>query len=54
MRLASGDIGRRGSTSCSNTSFSSRRPLTIRTAPIETISSPADGASPVVSVSKTV
>ena len=32
--------GAAGSTSCSNTSCSSSRPLTMRTAPIETISSP--------------
>ena len=54
IRVASGDMLRRGSTSCSNTSCSSSRPLTMRTAPIDTISSPPDGERPVVSVSNTV
>ena len=54
IAAALGDIARLGSTSCSKTSCSSRRPLTMRTAPIETISSPSDGDRPVVSVSKTV
>ena len=43
-----------GSTSRSKVSPCSRRPLTIRTAPIETIRSPRVGSSPVVSVSNTV
>ena len=54
MRADSRASARRGFTSCSNTSFFSSRPLTIRTAPMLMISSPADGSSPVVSVSNAV
>ncbi|MDT4864548.1 hypothetical protein FQZ97_993120 [compost metagenome] len=47
-------MGRCGSISCSKHSCISSRPLTTRTAPIEMISSPSEGDSPVVSVSNTV
>jgi hypothetical protein len=49
----SGGIGRLGLTSRLNVSPVRMRPFTIRTAPIEMISSPSDGRRPVVSVSKT-
>ena len=53
-RADAGLSGRPGSTSCSNTSLRSSRPLTTRTAPMLMISSPAEGSRPVVSVSNTV
>jgi hypothetical protein len=54
MGMPSGRSGRRGSIIWSMLSLLSRRPLTMRVAPIWMISSPAEGSSPVVSVSKTV